>query len=134
VAVSGAVHVPGFLRMRSFRWLPLVAVLLAGCVNIDTSFLPKTNSIVVDHVEFGPKTWAAYQQYLAAITPDGHGVFAVARDGRGGESWICKTAGCTDDGQFAAKAVARCQANNRGHTCVVFDIDRVPQIKFTPPS
>ena len=120
--------------MKSFCWLPLAALLLTGCVAIDTSFLPKTSSVVVDHVEIGPKTWEAYQRYLAAITPVGHGVFAIASDGRGGESWICQTATCRDDGQFAARAIARCKANNPRYTCVVFDIDRVPQIKFTPPS
>jgi hypothetical protein len=120
--------------MRSFCWLSLAAVSLAGCINIDTSFLPKTSAVVVKEVEIGPKTWEAYQQYLAAISPAGHGVFAIASDGQGGESWICKTASCVDTGQFAAKAILRCEQSNPGYTCVVFDIDRVPQIKFTPPS
>jgi len=125
--------------MRSLRALPfaalaLTAACLAGCGITVADYLPKTSGIVVNHVDIGPKTWAAYQRYLEAISPDGHGVFAIASDGQGGASWICKTATCKDDGQFAAKAIERCKANNRGYTCVVFDIDRVPQIKFTPPS
>ncbi|MDY0872511.1 hypothetical protein [Dongia rigui] len=123
--------------MRSFCWLPLAAVSLAlnlaGCINIDTSFLPKTSSVVVKDVEIGANTWAAYQQYLAAISPAGQGVFAIASDGQGGESWVCKTASCADTSQFAANAIRRCEENNPGYTCVVFDIDRVPQIKFQPP-
>lgn len=120
--------------MKSFGWLPLAAVLLTGCVDIDTSFLPKTSSVVIKQVEIGPKTWAAYQQYLAAISPAGHGVFAIATDGKGGGSWICKTTSCVDDGQFAARAIQRCEAGSPGYRCIVFDVDRVPQIKFTPPS
>lgn len=120
--------------MRSFCWLLLAAVSLAGCIKIDTSFLPKTSAVVVQEVEIGPKTWAAYQQYLAAISPAGQGVFAIASDGQGGESWICKAQSCADTSQFAANAIQRCEENNPGYRCVVFDIDRVPQIKFTPPS
>ena len=120
--------------MQSFCWLPLAAVILAGCGGIDTSFLPKTSTVVVKEVEIGPKTWEIYQQYLAAISPAGHGVFAIASDGQGGESWICQKTSCIDNGQFAANAIRRCEENNPGYRCVVFDIDRVPQIKFKPPS
>ncbi|MBI2254740.1 MAG: hypothetical protein HYU58_08990 [Proteobacteria bacterium] len=124
--------------MRLFRWLslatPLLAAPIVGCADIDMSFLPKTSSAVVTQMEIGPKTWAAYQQYLAAISPDRHGVFAIATDGQGGESWICNTAACVDDGQFAIKAIERCQASNPGYRCMVFDVDRVPQIAFSPPS
>lgn len=112
--------------MRSILTLTL-ALLVSGCTG------NKVTELSAEPVRIAPKTWDAYQKYLAVIGSTGHGVFAVVSDGNGGSSWVCETAICSDNGQFATKAIKRCETINPGYSCIVFAVNRDPVIPFEAP-
>jgi hypothetical protein len=90
----------------------LAAILLAGCSSIGEGKAPQ-GKVTIDK-----GTWAFYQEYLADISPNRPGAFAVSADGQNAHYSYCREIACIGGATYRADALRGC---NRHHKdCYVF--------------
>jgi hypothetical protein len=84
-------------------------------------------------IKIKDSAWSAYQQYLEVINAHRQGVFAIAVDGGGGASWICKKSRCSNTSNTPTRRSAVVRINP-GYECVVFAVGNEPQIPYEAPA
>jgi hypothetical protein len=91
----------------------LAALAVAGCASGAGEGKVPQGKVTIEK-----ETWAWYQQYLTAISPNKPGAFAVSIDGNSAFYHICEGIRCRPGISYRTKALQGCE--QYGRPCYIF--------------